>query len=64
MVGGLLGNVVAARVVGKVPVAREGLAQDRVEGLLDAGRSDVPSAQIELDDGHEALGGILDVGDG
>lgn len=36
MVRGLLGNVVAAGAIGVVPVAGEDLAEDGVEGLLDA----------------------------
>lgn len=62
MVGRLLGDVVRPRVVRKVPVAGENLAKNGIEGLLDARRSDVPTAEVEFDDGHESLNGVIDLG--
>lgn len=36
MVRGLLGDIVASSMIWVVPVAREGLAQDWIQGFLDA----------------------------
>jgi hypothetical protein len=41
MVGGLLGDVVAFRVIGEFPVAGERLAEDWVEWFLDTPKSQV-----------------------
>lgn len=48
---GLFGNVVCACLVGKVPVAGEDFPKDGVQGLLDARGTDVPAAEVELDNG-------------
>lgn len=61
VVRSLLGNVVSTRVVGVVPVSSKGLAEDRVERLLDAWRLDVPSTKVELSHGDKALDGVVDV---
>ena len=37
--GGLLGDVVAFRVIRKFPIASESLAKDRIEGFFDSSRN-------------------------
>ena len=64
MVRCLLRNVVASGAVRKVPVAGVYFAQDRIEGLLDSGGSNMPATQVELDYPEEAFNRVVDSGYG
>jgi hypothetical protein len=78
MVRGLFGDVVASCVVRIVPVACEGLTEDRVQRLLNAARqvrmitstdtpgdlrrSNVPTTQVEFDNRDKSINRVIDVG--
>lgn len=58
---GLLGDVVALGAIWVVPIPGEGLSKDGVEGLLDTRGFDMPSREVELGHGHEALDRVINL---
>lgn len=59
VVRSLFGDVVSSCVVIEVPVAGEDFAKDRIQWLLDSRGTDMPTAEVELDDGDKSFNGII-----
>lgn len=64
MMRGLFGNIVGSGVIREVPVAGEYLAEDRIQGLFDARRTNVPTRKVEFHNRHKSFGRVVDLGYG